>query len=216
MPFNASLGKAWGLTTAEIDAMRLLKTPERVQDFISAIPCNFETDGDTCHSVRTVLARNEAHCIEAAFVAACAMALHGLPALLMDFQAQGDDDHVVALFKHGNHWGAVSKSNKIWLRWRDPIYRSLRELAISYFNEYVTADRKTLRNYSRPFDIGKYDPDYWVTRGDGCWEMADEIDSSRHYPLVSPAQSRRLRRRESFEQKIDAIWQYRPQDHRQN
>lgn len=209
MAFNASLALAWGLTESEVETFRPLTTIERVQDFVSAIPCNFEREGDTCHSVRTVLSRNEAHCIEGAFVAACAMALHGKPALLMDLQAEGDDDHVVALFKQGRHWGAVSKSNRIWLRWRDPIYRSLRELAMSYFHEYVIADRKTLRTYSRPIDIARYDPAYWVTCEEGCWEMAAEIDANRHFSLLSPEQRRKLRRREIFEQSIDDIWQFR-------
>jgi hypothetical protein len=209
MGFNARLARDWGLTDKEIAALRPLRTPEDVQSFVSAIPCNFEQAGDTCHSVRTVLARNEAHCIEGAFLAAAAFALHGRPALLMDFQAEGDDDHVIALFRKGSHWGAVSKSNRIWLRWRDPIYRSLRELAMSYFHEYVIADRKTLRTYSKPFDIGLYDHAYWVTSQEGCWAMAEEIDASQHYPLISKQQARQLRRRERFEQSIDDIWEYR-------
>jgi hypothetical protein len=208
LAFQAKTGQALGLTEQELDLFAPLTTPERIQDLISAIPCNFETDGDTCRSVRTALKRNEAHCIEGAFIGACALLLHGRPALLMDFQAEGDDDHVVALFRHGRCWGAISKSNKIWLRWRDPIYKSLRELAMSYFHEYVIGDRKTLRTYSPPFDIGQYDPKCWVTASEDCWDMAEEIDQSRHYPLLSRAQAKRLRRREKFECSIDEIWQY--------
>jgi hypothetical protein len=208
LAFQPAIGRVLGLSAAELDLFAPLSTPERIQNLISAIPCNFESEGDTCHSVRTVLCRNEAHCIEGAFVAACALILHGRPALLMDFQAAGDDDHVVALFRHGRCWGAISKSNKIWLRWRDPIYRSLRELAMSYFHEYVIGDRKTLRAYSRPFDIGRYDPAYWVTSPTDCWDIADEIDRSRHYPLLTRAQAARLRRREKFECSIDNIWEY--------
>jgi hypothetical protein len=206
--FQAAKGRALGLNRKELGIFSALNKPERIQDFVSTIPCNFETDGDTCHSVRTALARNEAHCIEGAFVAACALMLHGRPALLMDFQAEGDDDHVVALFRYGKCWGAISKSNRIWLRWRDPIYKSLRELAMSYFHEYVVGDRKTLRAYSRPFDIGCYDARYWVTSPSDCWDMADEIDRSRHAPLLTRAQAQRLRRREKFERSIDEIWEY--------
>ncbi len=209
MPFNASLAAEWGLTREERAVFRPLDRPERIQDFVSAIPCNFEPQGDTCQSVRTTLVRNAAHCIEGAFVAACALALHGRPALLMDFQAESDDDHVVTLFKARGHWGAISKSNRIWLRWRDPVYRSLRELAMSYFHEYVKGDRKTLRTYSRPFDIGLYDPAFWVTASDDCWDMAGEIDDCRHYPLLSARQKTLVRRREAFEKSIDDIWEYR-------
>jgi hypothetical protein len=208
LAFRAAAGRALGLTQQELEIFASLSKPERIQDFVSAIPCNFETDGDTCHSVRTAIGRNEAHCIEGAFIAACALMLHGRPALLMDFQAEGDDDHVVALFRHGRCWGAVSKSNRIWLRWRDPIYKSLRELAMSYFHEYVISDRKTLRAYSLPFDIGRYDPSYWVTSASDCWDMAADIDRSRHLPLITTAQAKRLRRREEFERSIDDIWQH--------
>jgi hypothetical protein len=208
MAFNSRRARSWSLTEEELDIFRPLTGPERIQDLVSAIPCNFERQGETCHSVRATLARNEAHCIEGAFVAACALALHGQRALLMDFQADGDDDQVVALFQRGDCWGAISKSNHIWLRWRDPIYRSLRELAMSYFHEYVIADRKTLRTYSRPFDIGVYDPACWVTAAEGCWDMARELDASPHYRLISHAQSRKLRRREEFERSFDKIREY--------
>jgi hypothetical protein len=117
----------------------------------------------------------------------------------MDFQASGDDDHVLALFKRDKHWGAISKSNSIWLRWRDPVYASPRELAMSYFHEYVKEKHKTLRRVSKPFDIGKYDPDYWLTSQENCWAMAEEIDASPHVDLISKTQARKLKLRDSLE-----------------
>ena len=197
-----------GLNRSEIAIFRRLSTPERIQSYVTKLRCNFEKGGDTCYSVRTTLRTGEAHCIEAAFVAACALKLHGQPALLMDFQAEGDDDHVVALFQRGGYWGAISKSNTVWLRWRDPIYRTLRELAISYFHEYVKGARKTLRTYSRPFDIGLVEPDRWVTQSEGCWEVAGTIDDIRHYQLLSPDQVRQLRRRDVMEQKVGRISEF--------
>jgi hypothetical protein len=197
--FNSALAKAIGLTAEEVAIFRKLKSPEKIQDFITAIPINFEPEGDTCRSARSALKANCCHCIEAAFIAASALLLHGEPALLMDFQASGDDDHILALFKRGKHWGAISKSNSIWLRWRDPVYASPRELAMSYFHEYVKANKKTLRRISKPFDIGKYDPDYWMTSAENCWSMALEIDASPHLELISKTQTRSLKPRDSLE-----------------
>jgi hypothetical protein len=202
--FDAKLADELGLTAAETAVFRPLTTPSRIQGFITDMPANFEHSGDTCYSVRAALRENRCHCIEGAFIAACALLLHGRRALLLDFQAAGDDDHVCALFKLDGHWGAISKSNSLWLRWRDPIYRSVRELAMSYFHEYVNANRKTLRRISRPFDIGAYRPEDWIT-GEQCWDVAIEIDSSPHVDIITPAQARRLRRRDSLELRADDL-----------
>src|SRR6185503_20391272 len=110
MAFDLALARTIGLTREEIAIFRKLNTPEKIQDFLTSIPINFEPQGDTCYSARLALQMNRCHCIEAAFIAAAALMLHGKPALLMDFQAHGDDDHVLALFKIGKHWGAISKS----------------------------------------------------------------------------------------------------------
>lgn len=199
MVFDTVLARSIGLTQDETAVFRKLNTPEKVQDFLTGIPINFEPQGDTCQSARMALQNNSCHCIEAAFIAAGALLLHGQPALLMDFQAHGDDDHVLALFRQDKHWGAISKSNSIWLRWRDPVYASPRELAMSYFHEYVKEKHKTLRRISKPFDIGKYNPDYWLTSQENCWAMAQEIDASPHVDLISKAQARKLKLRDSLE-----------------
>jgi hypothetical protein len=206
--FNSALAKEIGLTPTETAIFKGLKTPEKIQDFITAMPINFEPAGDTCRSARRALEANCCHCIEAAFIAASALLLHGQPALLMDFQAAGDDDHIVTLFRRGKHWGAISKSNSIWLRWRDPVYISPRELAMSYFHEYVKAGKKTLRRVSKPFDIGKYDPDYWMTNDDNCWAMALEIDESPHVDVISSNRARNLRKRDQLEQRAGEIKEF--------
>ena len=110
-----------GLTADEGRVLGALTTPRRVQEFVIGLHANFEEDGDTLRSVRGVLRHRRAHCIEAAFTAACALWLNGDPPLLMDLTAKGDSDHVIALFKRDGCWGAVSKSNHVWLRWRDPV-----------------------------------------------------------------------------------------------
>ena len=127
--------------------------PEKIQRFLYGLRQNFELKGETCNSVRTVLKERRAHCIEGAMLAAAALWVHGEPPLLLDMRAVRDFDHVVALFRRRGHWGAISKTNGIGLRWRDPVYGSLRELAMSYFHEYTNRrDHKTLREYSVPLD----------------------------------------------------------------
>lgn len=186
-----------------------LSTPEKIQDFVTAIPINQEKDGDTVLSGVQVLKQRRAHCIEAAFVAAAALWIGGSPPLLMDMQAKGDSDHVVALFRKGGYWGAISKSNHVWLRWRDPVYRSLRELAMSYFHEYTNKGKRTLRTYSVPFDLRRYNTDEWVTGTESCWDIAAALDGSRHYRLISPAQARGLRHLDAMEKKADRLVQYK-------
>jgi hypothetical protein len=201
-------GLKLGLSPAHAAALGRLRTPEMIQDFVAAIPINFEPDGDSCLSVAEVLRQRRAHCIEGAFVAACALWMNGARPLLMDFQAMGDDDHVIAVFRRGRHWGAISKSNHIWLRWRDPIYRSPREVALSYFHEYVRGSQKTLWKYSRPFDLRFIDPKLWVTNTEDCWDVAEALDLSPHYPLVTRAQARRLRKRDKLEIQAGQFLEY--------
>lgn len=203
-------GMKLGLPLWQAVTLARLNTPERIQDFINKIPINFEPGGDTCLSVTEALKQRRAHCIEAAFIAACAFWLNGKPPLLMDFQARGDSDHVVALFRHGKHWGAISKSNHVWLRWRDPIYRNLRELAMSYYHEYVTDRSKTLWTYSVPFDLRRFDPSMWVTNKDHCWDIAEALDETRHYKLVTLSQIKRIRDRDDIEVRAGYLHDYKP------
>ena len=123
------------------------------------MPANHEVGGETILSVREVLRQRRAHCIEGAFVAACALWIHGDPPLVMHLDCDASDyPHVVALFRRGGHWGALSKTNGVALRYRDPVYRTLRELTLSYFHEYANRrGDKTLRSYSGAFDLRRID-----------------------------------------------------------
>ena len=198
-----------GLSRGEFAVLRRLRTPEKIQDFLYGLKQNFEQGGDTCNSVRTVLRVRRAHCIEGAMLAACALWIHGEPPLLMDMQAVRDFDHVVTLFRRNGCWGAISKTNGIGLRWRDPVYRTLRELAMSYVHEYTNKlEHKTLRTYSVPFDLRRVDPAQWVTAED-CWDLADRLDELRHYRLMTGPQVRSLVRRDPFEREVGALLQYR-------
>lgn len=210
MKKRISFGEKLGLTKSQASLLLQLSTPEKAQDYISSLPINKEPEGDTCLSVAEVLRQKRAHCIEGAFVAAASLWLNGQPPLLMDMKADDtDDDHVIALFRHKGCWGAISKSNHVWLRWRDPVYRSLRELAMSYFHEYVSsAGKRSLRSYSLPFDLRKQDPALWVSNKESCWDVALALDEARHYPLVTPAQARRLRPCDRMESTADKIVEY--------
>src|SRR5258706_6992042 len=202
--------KMLGLTRAEFATLRRLRTPEKIKDFLSRRKQNSERRGETCHSVRVVLRDRRAHCIEGAITAACALWIHGEPPLLLDFQAVHDFDHVVAVFRRNGRWGAISKTNGIGLRWRDPVYRTLRELAMSYLHEYYNKrDRKTLRTYSVPYDLRRMKTEKWVTSYDGAWELVDELEATRHYKLMSPVQARSLVRRDPFEREVGNLLQYK-------
>jgi hypothetical protein len=194
----------------EFAALERLSTPQRIQTFLNAIPANHEPDGETILSVREVLRQRRAHCIEGAFVAACALWIHGDRPLLMHMDcAASDYPHVLALFRRGGAWGAISKTNGAVLRYRDPVYRSLRELAMTYFHEYSDRrGRKTLRSYSAAFDLRRIDPALWVTQERECSEVNARLAALRHYPLISARQQRLLSPRDAFERKAARIVEY--------
>ena len=199
-----------GLSRTEFASLRRLNSPEKIQAFLYGLKQNFEQRGETCNTVRTVLKERRAHCIEGAITAACALWIHGEPPLLLDLQAVHDFDHVVALYRRNGRWGAISKTNGIGLRWRDPVYRSVRELAMSYLHEYYNKrDRKTLRTYSVPYDLRRMKPQDWVIGEDGAWDLVDNLEAARHYQLMTPAQARSLIRRDPFEREVGNLLQYR-------
>jgi len=199
-----------GLTRAEFARLGRLDTPQKIQEFLYALKQNFEVGGDTCRPVRQVLRTGRAHCIEGAMLAAAALWVHGEPPLLLDMRAVRDFDHVVALFRHRGRWGAISKTNGIGLRWRDPVYRSLRELAMSYFHEYYNRrDQKTLREYSAPYDLRRIDPAIWVSGEKNAWQVAEALDGLRHWPLLNGHYLRAVTRRDPFERRVGGLLQYR-------
>ena len=199
-----------GLTKGEFAVLRRLSSPQKIQTYLLNLPQNFEPNGDTCASVRVVLRERRAHCIEGAFVAAAALWIHGEPPLLLDLRAVDDSDHVVTLFRRRGHWGCISKTNGPDLRWRDPVYRTLRELALSFLHEYSNRrDYKSLREYSVPYDLRRADPKVWVTAEDGAWDVAEKLDEIRHYCLVTKAQEKLLQRRDPFEREVALLTQYK-------
>ena len=170
----------------EIAVFRAMKTPEKIQHFLDhGLAYNKEPDGDTCRSPRRVLRDRTAHCMEGALFAAAALRMIGYPPLLLDLEAVRDDDHVLAIFQQHGHWGALGKSNYSGLRYREPVYRSLRELAISYFEDYFNPRReKTLRNYSRPVNLKRFDHMHWMTTEEEVWEVPEYLTTVYHMPLL--------------------------------
>jgi len=195
-----------GLSAAEYRVLARLNTPQKIQAFVDAIPQNFEIGGQTCLSVREVLRQNRALCIEGAVVAACALWINGEPPLLFDLKAERDSDHVVAIYRRGRCWGSISKTNSVVLRRRDPIYRNLRELAMSYFHEYANLRyQKTLRSYSRAFDLRRLDPELWVTNQKHCWDLGWALDAAHHYKLLTRQQEKWLCLRDDIERKAQKL-----------
>ena len=201
-----------GLMGEDYALLRRLDTPLKIQAYLHGLKQNFEADGQTCRPVGEVLRTRRAHCIEGAMLAAAALWVHGEPPLLLDMRAERDFDHVVALFKRNGRWGAISKTNGIGLRWRDPVYRTLRELAMSYFHEYTNKQRKSLRTYSVPVDLRRWPIGMWVTNTEDCWEVGAALCDVRHYPLITPAQARRLMPRDATELRADDLVQYESRD----
>jgi hypothetical protein len=174
-----------GLKVKEFQVFRKLNTPSKIQDFLNEIPINFEPTGDTCRSPLMVLRDRRAHCIEGALLAAAALWYHGEKPILMDLRTtKHDHDHVVALFRKKGRWGAVSKTNHVVLRYRDPVFRTVRELAMSYFSEYYTDDgKKSLRSHSGPFSLLGYDP-AWLTADFDLWDIVEALDDSPHFDVL--------------------------------
>jgi len=198
-----------GLSARDFAVLRRLDTPQKVQVFVHNLRQNFELDGQNCRPVREVLRSRRAHCIEGAMVAAAALWVHGEPPLLLDMRAERDYDHVVTVFRRHGRWGAISKTNGIGLRGRDPVYRSLRELAMSYFHEYTNRrEHKTLREYSVPFDLRRIDASLWVSGKKNCWDVCEKLDELRHFRLVSGRHLKAVTRRDPFERLVNRLLQY--------
>ena len=196
----------WGLTVREQQSLQKLDSPIAIQDFLDSIPMNHEKKGETHFSPRRVLREKKAHCIEGALLAAAALWLHGERPLLMDLCADkkryDDDDHVVALYKRNGYWGAISKTNHATIRFRDPVYKTLRELALSYFHEWFMNKNgiKSMQSYSRPLDMTRFGTD-WVTTEEDLWFVDDALNALPHYPLVPAKNGKFIRKADAMELK---------------
>ena len=188
-----------GFSPADLRTLRALKTPIRIQKFIDALAYKY---ADTAGSPARVLRERKGHCMEGALVAAAALRVSGQPPLLMDLEAVRDDDHVVALYRERGLWGGIAKSNFAGLRFRAPVYRTIRELAMSYFEHYFNLrGERTLRSYSVPVNLTRLDSLHWMTSEEDVWFVPELLIAARHYPIIPDKVARILPRldRRSFE-----------------
>lgn len=187
-----ALTQDFGFTRDELRALRKLKTPDGVQRFLDELPYNL---GYTARSPSRVMRDRTASCFEGGIFAAAALRVLGFPPLIFDLEAERDTDHVVALFKTRGHWGAVAKSNFSGCRYREPVYRTLRELAMSYFNIYFNLRfERTLRRYSRPVNLARFDNRRWMTTDKPIWFIAEHLCEIPHIRLLTPTLEKNLTR----------------------
>ena len=178
----------FGFTPKELRRLRSLRNPYGIQKFLDAMPYHL---ADTGWSPRVALRENTAHCFEGAMLAAAA----AYPALVFDLEAEADTDHVVAIYRERGHWGAIAKSNYTGCRYREPVYRSLRELAMSYFEVYFNMRReRSLRTFSRPVNLSRFDHLEWMTTEKPLWFVAEYLFTIRHFKLLKPGMAKRLNR----------------------
>ena len=169
---STSTNGDFGFTQTELRKFRALKTPAGVQRFLDAIPYNL---GYTARSPKNVLCDRTASCLEGGIFAAAALRVLGFPPLIFDLEAEQDTDHVVAIFKVRGHWGAVAKSNFTGCRYREPVYR-------------------TLRRYSRPVNLARFDRLNWMTTDKPVWFIAEHLCEIPHTRLLTPKMKKSLNR----------------------
>jgi hypothetical protein len=173
--------------------LRGLSTPEKIQKYLDDLPYNKEKNGETCRSPRLVMENNTAHCFEGALFAAAALRANGRPPLILDLESVRDDDHVIAVYRSHDCWGSIAKSNYAGLQSRSPVYRTLRELAMSYFEHYYNLKgEKTLRGYSRPVNLARFDSIEWMTSVDPLWAIPEYLCEIKHTPIFNGLMRRRM------------------------
>lgn len=187
--------KNHGFNREESAALKRLSSPEKIQYFLDyEVAYNKEEEGETCRSPRRVLRDRLAHCAEGAYFAAAALRFHGHEPLIIDLEAVRDDDHILAVFKLHGRWGAIAKSNYSGLRFREPVYRTIRELAMSYFAHYYNPKGElTLRAFSRPVNLRCFDQVGWMTTEEDLWEIGEYLCRVPHTKILSPEMARKRR-----------------------
>ena len=205
---NLILAKKLGLTKKEILLFKKLSSPEKVQDFLNTFGERKVRRGEVEYrSPRKVLERKRAHCIEGALLAALAFWLHGRKPIILDLKVRKPDvDHVITIFKEGKRFGAVSRSNYYSLRYRDPVYRNIRELVMSYYHEYFLekSGEKTLVSYSEIFNLSKYKNGAWATTQKDLYPLVEKLDFSKHHSVL-PRSGYRGRRADRIERNVQKV-----------
>lgn len=223
------------LSAASFKILKKLSSPKKIQDFLDTLPVNWEHEGETYMSVERTLKEGKAHCLEGALLAALAIWIQGGVPFIMDLKSSNGDDHIVALFKQGGRWGAISKTNHATLRFRDPVYKTVRELALSYFHEYihVKTGKKILVSYSNPIDLRKIKPlkifnaagkintqqkdgkNYvadWISGDEELHWLAEAIDEAPHCEIYPNKNKKYIRKADHMELKAGNIIEWKATD----
>lgn len=183
----------FGFSSSEARILSRLRTSMLIQRYLDSIDYNLRKGGETCLSPRMVIRERKADCIEGAIFAAAALRFHGHAPLIVDLTAVRDEDHVIAVFKRFGHWGAIAKSKYTGLRYREPVHRSIRELALSYFEDYFNpAGEKTLRRFSAPVNLSMFDSSNWMTTQKSVFFIAEHLVGVRHRSLLTRGMVRNL------------------------
>lgn len=197
----------FNLTNEEKAFLRSLDTPSKIQEYLDSLPFNFELEGETCMSPRRVMREGKAHCIEGAMLACTALMLQKEKPLILNLKVRKTDvDHIVTIYRRNGYWGALSKTNHAVLRYRDPVYRTVRELAMSYFHEYflLSDGTKTMTGYSNPINMRKFGT-RWITNEQDLWHIAESIYDSDHEEVIPEGNRKFLRPAVSIERKAAGI-----------
>ena len=197
-------------TKKEIALMNKLNNPAQIQDFLNGLKFNFEKEGETLKSPLFTLREGSAHCFEGALLGAYILSLRGWTPYLMHLKTtKADYDHIVAPFKEGGFWGALSKTNHAVLRYREPIYKNIRELAMSYFHEYFLDNgEKTLRQYSALLNLNTL-KNNWATSEKYLWNIDKKLDKIKHYDILPKSYLKKLRKSDKVEIEAGKIVEFR-------
>jgi hypothetical protein len=206
----------FSFTKKEKAILKKINTPAKVQDFINGLKFNFEKHGETLRSPLFTLRAKSGHCFEGALLGAYILSLHGFTPYLIHLKTINDDyDHVIAPFKVGGFWGALSKTNHAVLRYREPIYKNIHELSMSYFHEYFLDNgNKTLRQYSELFNLNSLKKPArrggdWVTGEGNLWYIDKKLDKIKHYDIVPKSHVKKLRKADKIEIKAGKIVEWK-------
>lgn len=189
------------LTKKEVNLLKSLNTPKKIQDYLNKLEINFDYGKDTYRSPREVIRTGKCHCIEGATFAAFALSLNGYKPLLVHLKTTKHDyEHVIAVFKKNGKWGAITKTNHAVLRYREPVYNSIRELVMSFFHEYfLDSGKKTLRSYTMPVNLSRFDKKNWQTDEKDLWYIDSYLDKVKHYNILNKKQIADLRKADKVE-----------------
>lgn len=196
----------FGLAKKESKFFKKLNTPNKIQDYLDSIPFNYEKSGETCMSPINTLKEKKAHCIEGALLASVALWVNNKEPIIVNLKVNNkkDFDHIITIYNENGYYGAISKTNHNVLRWRDPVYKSIRELVMSYYHEYflIPNGEKTLLGYTNPINLKKFGIK-WITRIDNLWDIAEKIYDAKIIEIV-PKENKKLIRKAAKLERLSA------------